>query len=573
MPKPSTLKQPLRTTSSKAPASAKAKPAESAGTAEPRQPTPAPATQAPQAQPSANNQPAVKHPELKVLRCWGDKAITAAQAASTDLLMLETEDDYIARAAKEGGVTAEQARKAGTRLDRWTFQDVDVGKVICWNSTHNRFVDMDVVRGKVQDLLTRNWAGPTAIPGETVNGQPIIVGRDGQIIDGNKSLIAVWLAQREWRRNPERWDKLWPKEQYPDGPLLETLLVLGVSNHPRVVQTIDNTQSRSEADTFFTTGIAGKVLGKDDDALEPRKKQEVCRMLQTALDWVWARSGIGRGNPPRFAKTNRAAQEFLDRHPSISKAVKLIFDENQSRALSILRLSPGTCAAALFLMAQGKSNGPRWENAEQPAESLLDMSLWGKAVEFWQGLAKKQGQFNLLANALPKIMSADEQELAGSSVQKFCLIALDWRLWLAGTKLTSTGGVSPTARELILETFEDDGGQVHLLNPPDFGGIDDGPKVREPKQPSGGEPTPEQVQTAKAEIDKANGRAIKPVSDEEEKVLRRKEQADKLLAMQAAKPKPALATITRAVGEVPKPAPIKTIGGKPAPVKAKRKAI
>lgn len=440
-------------------------------------------SQAPDPTPAAA--PALVYPEIIVTRCWGKDAITGPQAAQ--LLGLMTEDEAAAEAAQANGLAsnAQEAKKLGFKLERWTFQmndkeDARNDKVICKNTTENRMVDMTVVRCHQQDVLHRNWAGPTTIPGETVNGETITIGRNGQVISGQKRLIGLWLAWLEWKRNPEKWKHFWPTE-----PVLETLLVYGISNHPRVVQTVDNVQPRSEADTFYTTGAAGRILGKADEQIAPKQKQELCRMLQTALDWLWRRTGMSE----RAYKTNRAAQDFLDGHPKLYQAVKHIFDLNQGRALSLLRLSPGTSASAMLLMAQSKTDPTKWQEAGTPTEKALDLGLWSKAQEFWTGLSTKEGQFKVLADALAKLhnIGDDAEGLGGRAVEKLCVLAKAWNLYQAGQKITTQG--------IALEYGDNDGVTV-IIDPPGFGGIDLGPVMAQPVE-EGSSPTPEEIEAEK----------------------------------------------------------------------------
>lgn len=498
--------------------------------------------------------PKIKHPEIKVLRQTGDKALTGRDAAT--LLGLVTEQQNATAKAKEAGLEATPDVLKSIKLTAFHFKDDDGRPVYCHNITRNRSIDAGVVRAHRQDILTRCWAGPTILPepqkfvyegktehkmadgrvlqpGDevelvegTANGEAIIIGRDGQVVSGQKRLIALWQAWQDWLANPERWGRLWPKNKHPDGPVMDTLVIFGVSNHPKIIQTLDNVQARSEADTFETTGAAQRILGIPEDKVDPKKRQEVCRMLQTALDFVWNRSGQN----DRQAKTNRAAQDFLDRHPKIYKAVKIVFDLNVGRTLSLppFRLSPGTCAAALWLMAQGKTKPGKWRDSEAAAasEDLLDTSLWVKAEEFWTKAARREGlTFNLLADALARLVSLDGEELQGNAVQKFCMVAKTWRLWLGGKKVSK--------EDMTLETFKDAKNIQRLLNPPDFGGIDRGPRTVNPEEIED-EPTEEEVKARADAIRAANGHGT-----------------------------------TRAPDEVAKPAP-KPVGkdGKPLPVKA-----
>jgi hypothetical protein len=481
---------------------------------------------APKPQPQ---KPAIKYPDLVVgiddgnggveLLPLATVRITGPMAAK--LLELETESEYALRCAREYGLasTENEVRELGIKLQFHTFVEPITGeKVICWNNLHNRPFKMPAALAYKQEILTFNWAGPTTCPGETVNAEPITISRTEQIVSGQNRLGAAWMAWIEWKEKYDDHKRVWPREKFPEGPYLETLVIYGVSDAQKVIQTVDTGEKRSESDAFFTGNTVERVFGKDKaDTLTRKAKEEVARMLGHAVDFCWVRMGWN----DRLIKTNRTAQEFLDNFPTIHKAVRTIFDVNQSRQLSLMYVNAGTCAGALFLMAQGKTNPQKRVDSEKG----LDMTLLAKAEEFWRLLSKKEGFFNLVKNTLGKITSVEGEELNGRAVEKFCVIAKAWRIWLDGGKLTPADKDNPAARELALQTYEDEDGNRHLVDPPDFGGIDRGPKVREPEVDDA--PDEQEVEEEKRKAETRRSEELRQIVEESPaQELARRQQAD-----------------------------------------------
>lgn len=507
----------------------------------------------------------VAYPDMKSVGRWaGSKhglgGITGPEAKL--ILDLEDEEEHAARVCKENNIAPANGKLPKIEMKRFLITESGTPwvncrglKVMAWNNTHNRGVNKERTDGYRQSVLMRQWAGPTTFPGETVNGETISISRTEQIISGQKRLLAVYDAWLDWLDNPEKWLANWPKEQYPDGPVLESLLVYGVSDDLRVVQSVDDVQIRSEADIFSIGGAVEKMFGDADAAkLSTKQRAEASRMLQTAVDFLWDRLRMS----DVLHHTNAAGQQFLADHPKLHRAVRHIFDENgqdAGRPISIMRLSPGQCSAMLYLMAAGKTNG----GLRQPTEEELDVSLWKKAEEFWAETARKQGGFKVLADVLSKTMDPDEGSLA---VRRCCIVAKAWAMFSGGGKIT--------ADALKLDTVQDDNGRTHFVDPPDFGGCDRGPKLPKSPEENGGDPTPEQVAAKAANIKAENARLLKQKA---EAAKANPQQKPKALTPTPTTAKPAAATSGKApvikisTGTKPNGKPG---AAKPKPVAAKK---
>jgi hypothetical protein len=385
------------------------------------------------------------------------KPLTASEAASSALLWLETESEWAERVAKEEGIKGD-VKKLGLRLpsDKVLFTDPATGeRVICWNNLHNRPFSLTDCEAYEQDILTRNWAGPTVFPGETVNGETITISRTGQIVSGQKRLVALWRAKQRWDRE-EKWQEFWPREEWPDGPVMDALIVLGVSDDSRVLQTVDNTQPRTAADTFFTGTVPEQVLGAEAASASRKDRLEVCRMLQAAVDFLWKR--VGR----KEIKTNRSAQVFAEANPALLKSVGKTFALNRGRTISLLRLSPGQSAAQLWLAAASQTDQSTWDGTE----STLDLSAQDQAEAFWEVLTSGEGWLNkAVGEATSKLTDlSSEGEGQANAAAKCAVLAAAWLTWEAGQECS--------ADELLPRVEKDEYGLPRLTDVPTFGGID-----------------------------------------------------------------------------------------------------
>ena len=486
----------------------------------------------------------ILHPAIRSEVYDGDSALRAADAR--DMLGHQTLNEFLAEQADQHEEVSADDLKGKLELPQVTYKSpITKEECICWNSLFNRFIDAQattVIGEQRQDILTGNWAGPTTLEGETegvyggeepfslnghtylpgdkisvplgtVNGEPIIVSQRGQITSGLKRLLALIDAREEWDRNPEKYPK-WKTE-----PVLETTVIYGTSDDPRIVQTNDNTHARTESHTFFVGGSAGRILGKPNDSIPPKERNELCRAFQGAVDFLWRRATVGKY---WGFKTNRTAQEFADAHPMLYKCLKFIYQNNNKKnswALSRgLRITPGVLAAVMYLMAQGRSEAHKWRNG--PAtEKKLDKSLWGQAESYWSGMAKpdKEGKlFVMTSDIIAALHSLEDEGLGGRISEKLCVIANSWALYLEGTKKFSE-------ENLTLKYGRDAKGNVVIIDAPDFGGIDRGPQFSAPAE-SGEDDEDEELPEEEMEARKVEAKK----AEEERKAQQRRERAEKL---------------------------------------------
>lgn len=394
----------------------------------------------------------ILYPEVRVDICQGDGALTAEQARQ--LLVWETDEDYAKRMGSDK-----------VKFEEPLLKDEFGRAVVCWNNTKNRPFSESWSRQLSQDILNRNWR---------FNLETIVISRTGEVTSGQHRLIALVLASQTWEKNKGRWEKNWPTE-----PVIETLVAFGGSEDASVLRTVDNVRPRTLSDVFYTSPLFRDMKSGD--------RKECSRMLDAAVDMLFRRTQASERSGQKY-QTHSTSMEFLDRHKRLLDCVKHLYEENKERAISVLKLSPGACAAAMYLMAASDTDGDVYRNAQPfPSEKAIDVDWWDKASDFFVALAAKDPALNPVRKALGALVD-EETGLGGRATEKFCVLAKAWNLFKADQKLTEEDC------SLIYRT--DGEGIKHLDEHPDFGGIDLGEKHREPED----EPTPEEVEAAKKKI-------------------------------------------------------------------------
>lgn len=392
--------------------------------------------------PASDDGPPIKFPKLKITECS-----TAADPAEGGrgplmpeewkvLLGWETESQYQNRMVAENGGKAEQYQYK----DDYHCMNMKGEKVRCRNNSNNRPFDMNWCKALLFTTLQGLWAGPHTIPGETVNGETVRIGRHGIVLSGQHQGTAAILADEVllMERGRADYDPVHPRFPFWNGhehPFIETIVVTGLSEDERVLRTIDYVKPRTAADMLYTM-----PLFRDNTAPERR---EMTRMLASAVDMLWERTRA------KGYRTHPEIVGFLERHTRLLEMVSHLFIENSAkgadggRRISKLRLSPGECAAMAYLMAC--SGNREWTDEEleeyaekyhrevPPNEKGLDWSMWDKASEFWTRLSGGR-TFTPVRAALGRLIdstpdSEDNQGLGGRAGEKLAILSKAWKVW------------------------------------------------------------------------------------------------------------------------------------------------
>lgn len=405
-----------------------------------------------------------------------------------------------------------------TEMPPSILQNRQKEKVVCWNSTLNRPFDEKIARKYSQSILTKQWAGPSSMVGKTVNGETIIIGVSGEVLSGQKRLAALILAAEDWHAQKEHWQAYWPEE-----PVLDALIVVGVSEDVEIVQTLDDVQPRSLEDEFY--------VSEEFRDLVPSQRRECSRMLKAAVELLWKRTDAESTNQWGTKQTkdggwtqhltHAVSKDFLKRHPRLNQCVREIFKLNGNRSLSLLKLSAGQCATCLYLMGSSESDVDAYRLLSPvPHERVLKWGRFREALQFWTSLAKAkeegaEAEQHPVRLAFDALIDRDAQDL-GLAAQKLVTLAKAWSMQCEDKEVTWGS--------LKLEWHEKRDGSRVLLGRHEllFGGIDCGqwgpPDLVDA-------PTPEEAAAAKAKEQEDKRR--KQQEEDERKVAEMKAAAAK----------------------------------------------
>ncbi len=386
------------------------------------------------------------------------------------LIGWRTESEAIAQAMKANPKLKEEQLKWGSEYDLLDFKKE---KVRLENNARNRILDLDIAKGYAQDVLNKVWApdGP--------NGETIIVSTYGNVISGQKRLVGLIWAGQVWEATPH-WKAIWETE-----PTMETFVSLGVSEKEENLRTIDNVQTRSEMDTWYTSDVL-----KD---MEPAKRKEMAKSITFAVDLLWDRTRQSEVNKWEGRQTHATSHAFKDRHPRLMECIEHASAINaEGREINSLKLYAGEVAAMMYLMASSKSNINDYSQTDPPSEEQLTFEEWDKAEQFVTDLGNKNSPLRKLLNSVKKQVEGDKVKpgwgghvfskagKGGTKEERLGVLALAW------ANYPDNGRMKCDAADLRLEyDFEEtDEGTFAWVKPssnPTVEGIDQGFPKRKPK--------------------------------------------------------------------------------------------
>lgn len=408
--------------------------------------------------------------------------------ALVDLIGWESETDYQAKVAAEAGHN-DPSKAAGFK-DAYTLTDEYGSKVRLHNNDNNRPFDDGTSLKYAQDTLDRDFA---------LNGETIIISRSGQVLSGQHRITGAIRAIQRFRKcrgeNYPKWDV---------EPYIESLVVTGIPDDPKVIATLDNVRPRTLADTIYTSPVFRKYKAA-------HYRQQLSVMLDKAIDALWKRTGANEYAYHEI-QTHAASFDFLARHPKLKDAVIAVFEADKGdvrkgddqKNLQGYGIGLGNLAASLYLMWTAGSDAKAYAKKGR-TEKSLDFSLRDKGTEFLAGLAATDKSelaepLKHLRKALMDLLDADpETTMGGRVVEKLSVLAAGW------DKFGEDARVMPS--DLKLTYVQNASGQVtKVADPLTFGGIDVGPYPPKDREPEEGE-NDDRIAAEKAEKDKATVKA------------------------------------------------------------------
>lgn len=377
-----------------------------------------------------------------VKMCEGDKALTAAQARK--IMGWEEESDTV----KFGG--------------DYLLKDDRGVKVRCHNNVSNRPLTRANYEALCQEILRKRWR---------FNGEPIIVGKSGLVLNGQHTMVALVLAGQRWADDRDKWSD-WDRE-----PTIDKLVVVGVDEDDAVVNTLDTAKPRSLTDVIYRSAHFA--------AMNPHQRKKAARVCDNAVRLLWHRTGAALDAfAPR--RTHSESLDFIARHPGILECVKHVMEEDGDEGRVAKVVGPGYAAGLMYLMAASASDPKEYKSAQNPCEDSLDWEEFEKASTFWTLIAGDAPEFRLIRVTLAKMGGGTNPERWGTLVKA-------WNAYAEDKKLSSK----------ILELSYQDRDGVRVLDEcPTVGGIDLGrPEPEEPEskkdKPKMPDPSPQKIERAK----------------------------------------------------------------------------
>jgi len=375
----------------------------------------------------------VLHHELRVVKCVGAKALTAAVAK--EILGWEEVE------AKDPSCYPELARlfQANVRLLKCHRQ---------------RPIQLSWVRTLCQEILNRKWR---------LTGYTIQIGKTDIVMDGQHRLLALVLAAYVWAREASlHWRGLWPTE-----PVLETAVAYGIDEDDDTFQAMNCVLRASPADTIYRSLVfAGK---------SSRDRKVLSLIAEYAIRLLWERTWIKREAYTPYW-TPAEAMDLLGRHPRIKDCCLHIWEENLEGKIGKY-LPPGAAAGMLYLMGCSASDLDTYRHANPRREEVLDWSRWNAACNYWTYLVGHDTLLSPIRKAIEAAANADGEP--ASRDERLAILTKGWLSYAA------TGRVDALVREdggtilpdLAYRVDRNDDGTIasrELIDRPLVGGIDQG---------------------------------------------------------------------------------------------------
>lgn len=362
----------------------------------------------------------------------GDAAITVDMAK--DLLGWEEEE--------EGG--PQFGDKHVTEVSR-----VYGRKVRLSNNIANRPIYARNLASLKQELLQNRWQ---------MNGEPIIIGRTGLVLNGQHSLLALVLAEKD-RTGPaaEHW------ALYHAGPItMGKVVTYGIEETDRVVNTMDTCKPRSIADVLYRSEYFANKSSTD--------RKTATRVLDYTLRLLWLRIGASgvAGSAFFLNRTHSEVLDFLVRHNQDNRVLRCVEHVMKEKDVNKF-MSLGNAAALMYMMGCCKTDRKVYEAQEPHSGEVLDWSMWDRAGEFWVRLNTVGNpslhELRLYLNGL------DSADITG----RIGAICKAWNVFSSWEEGDMESRIVRTDVE-VAHHFRDEDGSLVWDESPSVGGIDLGPQ-------------------------------------------------------------------------------------------------
>ena len=305
------------------------------------------------------------------------------------------------------------------------FKDRNGVPTKCHNVEKQRPFYAPLAKQWMGEILGGHWNGDG---GET-NGESMIIGRTGLVVDAKHRLVGLAWAVQEWLNHPEKYP-FWEEE-----PKIHCSINFGVREDVKSINTINTGKPRTLGDAIYASGLFGHITGSKTSMQYQIKA--LSRIADYAVRLLWHRTGAHKDAfAPR--RTHAESLDFIQRHPKLLECVKHIHEENGKDGKLKNYPSPGYAAALLYMM--GSSTTLRendevsgYAQVDCPTEDLLDWSMWEKAREFWTELAGRATAFEQLRQVTANYLDSEESSYRA---ERLAVIIKAWWVYAEDMAIT-----------------------------------------------------------------------------------------------------------------------------------------
>jgi hypothetical protein len=338
-------------------------------------------------------------------------------------------------------------KKGGKKFKEDFLLKVGGTKVRCTNNVTNRPIYGAILKTLEQEHLRKRWR---------FNGEPIIIGKTGLVLNGQHTLISLILACKAWEDNPDKYPD-WDKQ-----PAMEKLLISGIDESDEVVNTMDTCKPRSLTDVIYRSAYFAGMKGK--------ARREVARITDYAVKLLWHRTGA-KLDAYALRRTHSESLDFIARHPKLLECVRHIHEENEEKRIQVC-ISTGYAAGLLYLMGSSKTDPTTYYVDGERNETSLDWNNWSKACDYFVEIA---GNTERIGKPIRQALGKMLEEGINSTNDRVALIVAGW------TSYDPVKALTPQQLKIdYSKTLEGGDGTPVLIEMPTVGGIDcgdEGPEV------------------------------------------------------------------------------------------------
>jgi hypothetical protein len=328
------------------------------------------------------------------------------------------------------------------------FKDVTGKLIVCRNNTTNRPIYPAVLAKLTNTHLTRDWQ---------LNGETIVIGKYGSILDGQHTLISLKLAEQIRQglspdhRNLSRVMATWPTQVE-----VHKFVVFGIEEDRKVINTLNTGKPRTFVDVLYQSPY---FAGYPQSA---RKK--VCNVTNYAVRLLWERTGAKQDAFAPIRSHNEGCA-FVEAHQRLLECVRFVCDINTKGDLDDF-LTAGLASGLLYLLATSNSDGDLYHDSPTKSETAgsVDFGRMDKAQGFYTALKSPTDTSREVRYAIAATMNSRTGTGLGTKDERISILIKAWKKYVLGKKVERG--------DLNLRYYKDDHDLYHLDDYPTCGGID-----------------------------------------------------------------------------------------------------